>query len=151
SPGRDTGLSSRVCGRVRIESDVDRGRSRHPLRHLARSPWWQRHGSGRRERAFDRKRRLMSRWLSIIGLSEGGWLEVSGLGRSLILAAELIVGGERHLAMLPHDVSGRRIGWSTPLKLTVEEILRHRGRPVVVLATGDPMHFGIGVTFARVL
>jgi precorrin-6B C5,15-methyltransferase / cobalt-precorrin-6B C5,C15-methyltransferase len=93
----------------------------------------------------------MSRWLSIIGLSEGGWAEVSGLGRSLILAAELIVGGERHLAMLPQNVSGRRIGWSTPLKLSVEEILRHHGRPVVVLATGDPMHFGIGVTFARVL
>jgi precorrin-6B C5,15-methyltransferase / cobalt-precorrin-6B C5,C15-methyltransferase len=93
----------------------------------------------------------MSRWLSIVGLGEGGWPEVSGLGRSLITAAELVVGSERHLAMLPEGVAGRRLGWLTPLRLTVEEILRRRGRPVAVLATGDPMHFGIGVTLARAI
>jgi precorrin-6B C5,15-methyltransferase / cobalt-precorrin-6B C5,C15-methyltransferase len=93
----------------------------------------------------------MSRWLSIVGLGEGGWTEVPGLGRSLITAAEVVVGGERHLAMLPEGVAGRRLSWETPLKLTVDEILRHRGRPVAVLATGDPMHFGIGVTLARAI
>lgn len=91
----------------------------------------------------------MTRWLSIVGLGEGGWPELSALGRSLVEAAELIVGGERHLAMLPPDVQGRRISWATPLSRTVEEILAQRGRPVAVLATGDPMHFGIGVTLAR--
>ena len=91
----------------------------------------------------------MSRWLSIVGLSEGGWDELPALGRSLLKAAELVVGGERHLAMLPATVGAKRVSWATPLKLTVAEILRHRGRPVAVLATGDPMHFGIGVTLAR--
>src|SRR4029077_12198336 len=59
------------------------------------------------------------------------------------------VGGERHLAMLPKTISAERSTWATPLRLTVEEILRRRGRPVAVLATGDPMHYGVGVTLAR--
>jgi precorrin-6Y C5,15-methyltransferase (decarboxylating) len=64
-------------------------------------------------------------------------------------AAELIVGGERHLAMLPPAIQGRRLCWAAPLSRTVEEIVAQRGHPVAVLATGDPMHFGIGVTLAR--
>src|SRR4029077_17317373 len=30
-----------------------------------------------------------------------------------------------------------------------EEVLRHRGRQVCVLASGDPFHYGIGATLAR--
>jgi precorrin-6Y C5,15-methyltransferase (decarboxylating) len=91
----------------------------------------------------------MSRWLSIVGLSEGGWEELPGVGRSLVEAAVLVVGGERHLAMLPDHIRGARLIWATPLSATVRDILTRRGRPVAVLATGDPMHFGIGVTLAR--
>ncbi|HEY8015017.1 MAG TPA: precorrin-6y C5,15-methyltransferase (decarboxylating) subunit CbiE [Dongiaceae bacterium] len=91
----------------------------------------------------------MSRWLSIVGMGEGGWPELSALGRSLIEGAELVVGGERHLAMLPPTIQAKRLSWVVPLTQTVEEILRRHGRPVAVLATGDPMHFGIGVTLAR--
>ena len=54
----------------------------------------------------------MSRWLSIVGLGEGGWSELSALGRSLVEGAELVVGGERHLAMLPPSVPGRPLGWA---------------------------------------
>jgi precorrin-6Y C5,15-methyltransferase (decarboxylating) len=35
------------------------------------------------------------------------------------------------------------------LSLSLDDIWSHRGRPVVVLATGDPMHFGIGVSLAK--
>jgi precorrin-6B C5,15-methyltransferase / cobalt-precorrin-6B C5,C15-methyltransferase len=91
----------------------------------------------------------MSRWLSIVGIGEGGWAELSALARNLIESAELVVGGERHLAMLPKAIKARRSTWATPLRLTVEEIVSNRGRPVAVLATGDPMHYGIGVTLAR--
>jgi precorrin-6B C5,15-methyltransferase / cobalt-precorrin-6B C5,C15-methyltransferase len=91
----------------------------------------------------------VSRWLAVVGLGEGGWAELPALGRSLVEGAELVVGGERHLAMLPENLRGERVAWATPLRLTVDEILRRRGRPVAVLATGDPMHFGIGVTLAR--
>jgi precorrin-6Y C5,15-methyltransferase (decarboxylating) len=91
----------------------------------------------------------VNRWLSIVGLGEGGWPELPTLGRGLVEAAELVVGGERHLAMLPNSIKAERATWATPLRLTVEEILHRRGRPVAVLATGDPMHYGVGVTLAR--
>jgi len=93
----------------------------------------------------------MNRWLSIVGLGEGGWAELPALARDLVAAAELVVGGERHLAMIPKELRAKRSTWATPLRRTVEEILSHRGRPVAVLATGDPMHYGVGVTLVRAI
>ncbi|WP_119458944.1 precorrin-6y C5,15-methyltransferase (decarboxylating) subunit CbiE [Rhodospirillaceae bacterium SYSU D60014] len=90
----------------------------------------------------------MTRWLSIVGLDEGGLATLPALARELIDQAELLVGGARHLAMVPEG-GAERMSWASPLKLTVEEILRWRGRRVVVLATGDPMWYGVGVTLAR--
>ena len=90
----------------------------------------------------------MSRWLSVIGLTERGLDGLTEEARGLIDRAELIVGGERHLALVPVGKAERQT-WQSPLRLTIEEILRWRGRPVVVLASGDPMWFGVGVTLAR--
>jgi precorrin-6Y C5,15-methyltransferase (decarboxylating) len=90
----------------------------------------------------------MSRWLSVIGLTERGLAGLSAEARQLIDQAELLIGGERHLALVPAGKAERQ-SWASPLRLTVEEILRWRGRPVVVLASGDPMWFGVGVTLAR--
>lgn len=90
----------------------------------------------------------MSVWLHVIGLGEDGLAGIAPELRARIEEAELIVGGDRHLAMV-EDARPKKITWSTPLSLTVDEILRWRGSKVVVLATGDPMHFGIGVTLAK--
>jgi precorrin-6Y C5,15-methyltransferase (decarboxylating) len=68
--------------------------------------------------------------------------------RRIIDGAEILVGGERHLAMVPNGTA-ERLTWASPLSQTVDEIKRRRGHKVVVLATGDPMWFGIGVTLAR--
>jgi len=89
-------------------------------------------------------------WLRIIGIGEDGLDGLSRNARELLDSAEILIGGERHLAMLPED--GRaRIAWPSPLKLLVEKIQELRGRPVAVLATGDPMQFGIGATLARAI
>lgn len=90
----------------------------------------------------------MSRWLSIVGLGEDGLSGLSPLARHLVDEAGVLVGGERHLAMLPED--GReRLTWTRPLMTLVDEIVARRRHGVCVLATGDPMWFGIGVTFAK--
>jgi precorrin-6B C5,15-methyltransferase / cobalt-precorrin-6B C5,C15-methyltransferase len=90
----------------------------------------------------------MTRWLAILGIGDAGLASLDGEARRLVEAAELLVGGERHLAMVP---AGRaeRLTWETPLSRTVQKILARRGGKVVVLATGDPMWFGVGVTLAR--
>jgi len=90
----------------------------------------------------------MSRWLTIIGLGEDGLEGLTPAARTLIEQAQTLVGGERHLAKVPNGTA-ERLRWASPLKLTVDEILKRRERRVVVLATGDPLWFGIGVTLLR--
>lgn len=91
----------------------------------------------------------MSAWLSIIGIGEDGLAGLSPAARGLLDGAQLIVGGARHLALLPADDARPRFVWESPLAETVEQLLTYRGTPVVVLATGDPLHCGIGVTLLR--
>ena len=90
----------------------------------------------------------MTRWLSIVGIGEDGLAGLSPAARSLVEAAEILVGGARHLAMLPAGAAERHL-WQSPLARSLEWIEGQRGRRVVVLATGDPMWYGIGVTLAR--
>ncbi len=90
----------------------------------------------------------MERWLSIVGIGEGGLDDIAPRARALIDGAEVLVGGDRHLAMAGDD-GRRRIAWRSPLLDVVADIEALRGRPVCVLATGDPMFFGVGVTLAR--
>ncbi len=87
-------------------------------------------------------------WLSIIGIGEEG---LEGLGepaRAVVEGAEIFVGGERHLAMLADDPRPR-LTWDSPLAKTVARIKGLKGRQVCVLATGDPMSYGVGVTLTR--
>lgn len=90
----------------------------------------------------------MHKWLSIVGIGEEGLLGVNPVGRSLIDQAEVLIGGERHLAMLPED-SREKLFWTSPIQDSVQEIIRRRGQAVCVLASGDPMCYGIGVTLTR--
>ena len=88
-------------------------------------------------------------WLSIIGIGEDGLDAVAPAGRTLIEGAEVLVGGDRHLAMIPAAHKAERLTWRTPLSDTVADLAARRGRAVCVLATGDPMSYGIGVTLGR--
>ena len=90
----------------------------------------------------------MSVWLNVIGIGEDGIEALPRALQALIERAELIVGGERHLAMAAQAHAEKK-SWASPLSLTLDEIWSRRGKPVVVLATGDPMHFGIGVALAK--
>jgi precorrin-6Y C5,15-methyltransferase (decarboxylating) len=90
----------------------------------------------------------MPPWLSIVGLSERGLDAVPAEARRLIDEAEVLIGGDRHLAMVPDD--GReRLTWPTPLTALIDDIVERRGQRICVLATGDPMNYGIGVTLAK--
>lgn len=90
----------------------------------------------------------MTPWLTVIGIGDDGLGGLSEHARALIADAELLVGGERHLAMLPANATPR-LTWAKGLAETFDAIERWRGRAVVVLATGDPMWFGGGANLAR--
>ena len=90
----------------------------------------------------------MSGWLTVIGLGEEGPDALAPAARALIDRAEVLIGGERHLAMIP-DGTARRLTWRSPLSETMDDIRAVSGQRVVVLATGDPFCFGIGTTLRR--
>ena len=90
-----------------------------------------------------------TKWLSIVGIGEDGLQGLSAIARYLIDRAEVIVGGDRHLAMLPSNDQRPRITWTSPISASVAEIIQRRGQSVCVLASGDPMCYGIGVTLTR--
>ena len=90
----------------------------------------------------------MSGWLTVIGLGEDGPDALAPAARALIDRAEVLIGGERHLAMIP-DGAARRLTWRRPLSETMDDIRAVSGQRVVVLATGDPFCFGIGTTLRR--
>jgi precorrin-6Y C5,15-methyltransferase (decarboxylating) len=85
-----------------------------------------------------------NRWLSIIGIGEDGLDGLSAVARRLVAEAELVFGGKRHLALADSLIKGQRRSWPVPIRESLPEILAHRGRPVAILASGDPFHYGIG-------
>ncbi|MDZ8083526.1 MAG: precorrin-6y C5,15-methyltransferase (decarboxylating) subunit CbiE [Nostoc sp. DcaGUA01] len=92
---------------------------------------------------------MTEKWLSIVGIGEDGLQGLSAIALSLIAQAKVIVGGDRHLAMLPCDDQREKIVWASPISTSVEEIIKRRGESICVLASGDPMCYGIGVTLGR--
>ncbi len=89
----------------------------------------------------------MTPWLSIVGFGEDGLAGLTPAARALYDQAEVLIGSERIFAMVPED--GReRLSWPSPLGASVDKIVARRGQRVCVLATGDPLHYGIGVKLA---
>jgi precorrin-6Y C5,15-methyltransferase (decarboxylating) len=89
------------------------------------------------------------RWLSIVGIGEDGVDGLSPVARRLVSDAELVVGGKRHLALAEPLIKGRRLSWPSPIGDALPEIEKLRGRPVAVLASGDPFHYGVGDLLMR--
>ena len=91
----------------------------------------------------------MSPWLTVVGIGEDGF---SGLGknaRRALLNAAQVFGSPRQLDLLPACIRAERLTWPSPFSLA--PVLALRGQPVCVLASGDPMLFGVGASLARVV
>jgi precorrin-6Y C5,15-methyltransferase (decarboxylating) len=88
-------------------------------------------------------------WLAVVGLGEDGLDGLAPAARVLVAGAETLVGGARHLALAGPRDGVETLTWQAPLSLTLDAIAARRGRRVTVLATGDPMWFGIGVALAK--
>lgn len=91
----------------------------------------------------------MTAWLTVIGIGEDGLEGLGGEARRALGAAEVIFGGKRHLAFLTPDIKAERIAWPSPFSAAEQLLLARRGRRACVLASGDPMFYGIGATLTR--
>ncbi|MDW5314650.1 precorrin-6y C5,15-methyltransferase (decarboxylating) subunit CbiE [Rhizobium sp. PL01] len=88
-------------------------------------------------------------WLTIIGLGEDGLTGLGDEAKRSIASASVVFGGVRHLELAAPLIAGEQQSWLSPFERSVEAVVALRGTPVVVLASGDPFFFGVGVTLAR--
>ncbi|WP_233272808.1 precorrin-6y C5,15-methyltransferase (decarboxylating) subunit CbiE [Paraburkholderia acidisoli] len=114
-------------------------------------------------------------WLTVIGIGDDGYAGLAREARRALFDAAIVTGGARHLAMLPARVRARREAWPQPFSVTALLAYRaahvdveanvhaaadanvdvdadaenHAKHGVCVLASGDPMLFGVGATLAR--
>jgi precorrin-6Y C5,15-methyltransferase (decarboxylating) len=86
-------------------------------------------------------------WLTIIGIGEDGLAGLSDASRKALGQAEVVFGGERHLALA--GVGNRGRPW--PMPFDADSVLSRRGRATAVLASGDPFWHGVGGALAEKL
>jgi precorrin-6Y C5,15-methyltransferase (decarboxylating) len=91
----------------------------------------------------------MSPWLTVVGIGEDGFKGLGRNARHALLRASQVFGGARQLALLPPCINAQRRAWPSPFSL--EPVLAQRGNEVCVLASGDPMLFGVGASLSRVV
>ena len=90
--------------------------------------------------------------LTVVGIGADGWEGLAKPSRAGLKAADVVLGGPRQLALLPPSVSGKRVELPSPLLPDLLATLdQFDGMRVAVLASGDPMFFGIGSTLVRLL
>lgn len=86
----------------------------------------------------------------VVGIGADGWSGLGPYGRDLITSARTVLGGDRHLAMLPEIAGQTRLPWPRPLRAGLTALLADL-EDVVVLASGDPLVSGIGTTLSELL
>jgi precorrin-6Y C5,15-methyltransferase (decarboxylating) len=90
--------------------------------------------------------------IDVVGLTARGWADLPECERRLVAAADAVVGSERQLGLVPLAPGQRRLPLPSPLRERLPGLLAELGEQrVVVLASGDPLLFGIGSTLIDML
>ena len=95
----------------------------------------------------------MTAWLDIVGFAEGDPLPE-------LPSAHTVIGPQRVVDRLSQrkkatgeagvEGSHNLVPWrSLKLDAMIAQTLEHRGKPTVLLASGDPLWFGFGATLSR--
>lgn len=81
--------------------------------------------------------------ISIVGIGPGveGFMTIEA--QRLIKEAQILIGGKRHLDAFM-DFEGEKLAITNNLKELLEYINENEDKNIVVLASGDPMLYGIG-------
>jgi precorrin-6Y C5,15-methyltransferase (decarboxylating) len=88
----------------------------------------------------------------VVGIGYDGWQGLAPTSCAEIQRADVLLGSQHQLDMIPDDVTAERVPWPVPTTEALPGLFeQHAGRAVVVLASGDPMHSGIGGSLTRLL
>jgi precorrin-6Y C5,15-methyltransferase (decarboxylating) len=80
--------------------------------------------------------------IHIIGMGDDGLEGITSTARKIVEQADLVLGAESALARIPPG-KGERLIVSTNLDEAVERISQAGGKRLVVLASGDPLFYGV--------
>ncbi|MGV9304691.1 precorrin-6y C5,15-methyltransferase (decarboxylating) subunit CbiE [Nonomuraea sp. NPDC003727] len=87
--------------------------------------------------------------ITVVGVGADGWDGLSPQARQAVAEAGVLLGSARQLGLVP-DGRARKVSWPSPLLPALPGLLAEFGDAApCVLASGDPMFFGIGSTLAR--
>jgi precorrin-6B C5,15-methyltransferase / cobalt-precorrin-6B C5,C15-methyltransferase len=87
----------------------------------------------------------------VVGIGADGAAGLSRQARDVVNSADVLFGSSRQLDLVP-EANGRRVVWPTPLLPALPGLLaEHADRSICVLASGDPMFYGIGATLVKLL
>ncbi|AVT35912.1 precorrin-6y C5,15-methyltransferase (decarboxylating) subunit CbiE [Plantactinospora sp. BB1] len=90
--------------------------------------------------------------LTVVGIGADGWAGLGDAGRRALQDAEVVLGGRRQLDLLPAELRAERVSWPSPLLPALPGLLDgYADRRLAVLASGDPMWFGIGVRIVELV
>jgi precorrin-6B C5,15-methyltransferase / cobalt-precorrin-6B C5,C15-methyltransferase len=84
----------------------------------------------------------MRTWLTIVGIGEDGWEGLGHRARRAIEQADHVIGSKRTLGMLT-KVKAIQHEWPQPFSAVVEQLKPLTHQRTVMLASGDPMNFGV--------
>ena len=87
--------------------------------------------------------------ITVIGIGEDGYDGLSTIARQILETASVIFGGKRHIAMLPGSNIATQNSWITPFEANMPLIEDCLDQNPVILASGDPMFFGVGNTLVN--
>ena len=89
--------------------------------------------------------------VSVVGIGADGWAGLAPSARAVLGRARVVIGARRQLGLLP-ALGADLVPWPSPLLPALPALLEeHSGSGLVVLASGDPMFFGIGRAVTELL
>ena len=90
----------------------------------------------------------MSAWITVIGIGEDGMEGLSSSCIAMVQNAEVLIAGKRHHCKV-QNLEAEILDWDQGFDHAMKGIEDRRGKNIVVLASGDPMNFGVGSNLVR--
>ena len=75
--------------------------------------------------------------ITVVGIGADGWNGLPEAVRTIVEGAPVLLGGCRHLGMVPPVAGQRRERWPSPLRAGVADLLDRHGDVPVVAATSS--------------
>lgn len=87
----------------------------------------------------------------VVGIGADGWDGLSPATQQVVTSAGVLFGSARQLDLVP-EPAGQRIAWPSPMLPALPALFaEHSDQSICVLASGDPLFYGIGSTLAKLL